>query len=57
MKIKLWDVQVKVDGEWISIYCAPFESWHDAKDVFDEAMMSQKAMNQDNEVRLVEVSE
>lgn len=57
MKTKLWDVQEKVNGEWISIYSAPFEEWSDAKGVLDEALMSQKAMNQDNELRLIEVSE
>jgi hypothetical protein len=56
-KIKLWDVQEKVNGEWCSIYCSPFESWYEAKGVFDEALMSQKIMNQDNAIRLIEVDE
>lgn len=56
-KTKLWDVQEQVNGEWISIYCAPFEDWSEAKGVFDEALMSQKMMNQDNPVRLIQVKE
>lgn len=57
MKTKLWDVQEKVNGEWISVYCSPFENWSDAKGVFDEVLMNQKSMNQNNELRLIEVSE
>ena len=56
-KTKLWDVQEQVNGEWISIYREPFEDWREAKGVFDEALMSQKMMNQDNPVRLIQVKE
>jgi hypothetical protein len=58
-KIKLWDVQEKVNGEWVSIYSSPFESWYEAKSVFDEAMMSQEKMSLHgwNPLRLIKVDE
>jgi hypothetical protein len=56
-KIKLWDVQEKVNGEWISIYNCPFEIWDQAKNVFDEALMSQEKMSwhEQNPLRLIAV--
>lgn len=58
-KIKLWDVQEKVNGGWISIYGSPFESWDEAKNVFDEALMSQEKMSlhEWNPLRLIAVDE
>lgn len=56
MKTKLWDVQEKVGNEWVSIYSSPFESWDEAKGVLDESLDSQRKMNQDNPIRLIEVN-
>lgn len=56
-KIKVWDVQQRVNGEWVSIYGTPFNNWKEAKLVLDEALMSQEMMNEDNPIRLIEIDE
>lgn len=47
-------VQQCVEGEWINIYPEAFESWAEAKNIFDGALLSQKMMNIDNGLRLIE---
>jgi hypothetical protein len=54
MNEKLWMVQQCVEGEWINIYPEAFESWAEAKNIFDGALLSQKMMNIDNGLRLIE---
>lgn len=34
----LWDVQVRQDGKWLSLYEAPFESYLDAEEIIDLAI-------------------
>ena len=52
-----WDVEVQVNGNWVSIYGAPFDNIDDAKGVYDECLIAQQHMTFKNPIRLIPVKE